>query len=318
MNPTIGAAIQARDARDFVAQVQEAERAGVPVAWSTIGGAASADPLTAYAAALVATSTIRVGTAIVPTWPRHPVIIAQQAMTLEQLAPGRLRLGIGPSHEPMMVRNFGVQWDSPLTQLREYLTVIRSLTTTGEVDFQGRHVTARATWREPVPVDLLASALRPKSFETCGELADGAISWMCPRHYLLTEALPAMRRGAETAGRDTPPLIAHVPVAVSTDREAVRDIARRQLAGYMGIPFYLAMFRDAGFPDAKDGYSDELLDDLVVSGTEDEVAQRLAGYLDDGVGEVLAHPLIGEDREGSISAAFSAVAAAHRLVGAAR
>ncbi|MEI7925669.1 MAG: LLM class flavin-dependent oxidoreductase, partial [Chloroflexota bacterium] len=79
MTGTIGAAIQALDAPEFVAQIQRAEAAGVPVAWTTIGGAANADPLTAFAAAATSTSTIRLGTAIIPTWPRHPVIIAQQA-----------------------------------------------------------------------------------------------------------------------------------------------------------------------------------------------------------------------------------------------
>ncbi|MDA0301736.1 MAG: LLM class flavin-dependent oxidoreductase, partial [Chloroflexi bacterium] len=200
MTGTIGAAIQALESREFVAQIQRAEDWGVPVAWTTIGGAANADSLTAFAAAATATSSIRLGTAIVPTWPRHPVIIAQQALTVSQLAPGRVRLGVGPSHEPTMVRNFGVRWEAPLTQLKEYLTVIRALSQTGKVDFQGRHVTARAEWRAPGDFEVLASALRPRSFELCGELTDGAISWMCPKAYLVSEALPAIARGAERAG----------------------------------------------------------------------------------------------------------------------
>ena len=312
MTGTIGAAIQALDARSFVSQIQRAEAAGVPVAWTTIRGAGDGDVLTAFGAAMTATSTIRMGTAIVPTWPRHPVSIAQQALALEQLGPGRMRIGIGPSHEGSMVRNFGVRWEAPLTQLREYLTVIGALARDGKVDFAGRHVTARAEWRNPGGFDVIASALRPKSFETCGELADGAISWMCPKAYLVGKALPAIAAGAERAGRAAPPLIAHVPVSVNTDREQVRAFARRQLANYQAIPFYLAMFKDAGFPQAGEGYSDELLDDLVVSGTEDEVVERLLTYLDAGCGEVLAHPLMAaDDREGSINRALVAVGKAH-------
>ncbi len=315
MPPTVGVAIQATDARDFVAQVQQAEAAGVPVAWSTIGGSGGADTPTAFAVALATTSKIRVGTAIVPTWPRHPIILASQAMTIEQLSPGRFRLGIGPSHQAGMTRGYGAQFHHPLTQLREYLTVIRTLSTTGKVDFVGEHVTANATWREPVPFELLASALQPKSFEACGQLADGAISWMCPKQYLVSQALPAMAAGAKRANRATPPLIAHVPIMVSSDREAVRDLARKQLGGYMSSPFYLAMFREAGFPSANEGYSDALLDDLVVSGTEAEITERLRGYIADGCGEILAHPLIEpDDRDGSIARAFSAVAAAHRAI----
>lgn len=311
---TVGVAIQTLDAGDFVAQVRQAEDAGITMAWSTIGGAGGADPLTAAAAALTATRSIRYGTAIVPTWPRHPLIIAQQALALDQLAPGRLRLGLGPSHEPTMVPAYGVQWRTPLTNLREYLGVIRALTTTGSVDFEGEHVTARARWREPRPLELLASALRPRSFELCGELADGAISWMCPRHYLLSQALPAIARGAERAGRAAPPLIAHVPIAVTDDRALARHLARTQLGNYARVPFYAAMFQRAGF-DLADGYPDALLDDLVVSGTEAEVASRLAGYIADGCGEVLALPLLQpEDRDGSIARAFAAVARAHQQV----
>ncbi len=313
--PTVGVAIQAFNAHEFVTQIRQAEMTGIPVAWTTIGGAGGADPLTAFAAALTATDQIRLGTAIVPTWPRHPVIIAQQALALEQISSGRLRLGIGPSHEPGMTRNFGVQWAAPLTQLREYLTVIRALATTGSVDFVGRHVTARATLRSPQPLELLASALRPRSFELCGELADGAISWMCPASYLVREALPAIRRGAERAGRPAPPLIAHVPMMVSEDREAVRALARRQLGNYASVPFYLAMFHQAGFPEAGDGYSDAMLDDLVVSGTEEEVVERFADMVKSGCGEILAHPLIDpDDRAGSIERAFHAVAVAHHRV----
>ena len=315
MTATVGVAIQALNAHDFVTQVRQAEMAGIPVAWTTIGGAGGADPLTVFAAALTATERIRLGTAIVPTWPRHPIIIAQQALALEQIASGRLRLGIGPSHEPGMVRNFGVRWEAPLTELREYLTVIRALATTGKVDFVGRHVTARATLREPQPLELLASALRPKSFELCGELADGAISWMCPASYLVREALPAISRGAGRAGRAAPPLIAHVPVMVSEDRATVRALARQQLGNYATVPFYLAMFREAGFPDAGAGYSDAMLDDLIVSGSEEEVVARLARIIADGCGEVLAHPLLEpDDREGSIERAFHAVALAHQRV----
>ena len=311
---TVGVSIQALDAPGFVEQVQQAEAAGIRVAWTTIGGAGGPDPLTVAAAAFTATDSIDIGTAIVPTWPRHPIMLAQQAQALEQLAPGRLRLGIGPSHEPMMTQNFGVEWSAPLTNLREYLQVIRSLLSTGEVDFEGRHVTARASVRDPYEVTLMASALRPRSFETCGELTDGAISWMCPKQFLVEEALPAVARGAAQAGRPTPPLIAHVPMLVTEDRGEVRRLMS-QLGRYAQIPFYRAMFEAAGYPNVDDGYPDELLDDLVVSGTESEVAERLASYIEAGCGEVLAAPLIDpDDREGSFERAFAAVARADGAV----
>ncbi|MPZ99984.1 MAG: LLM class flavin-dependent oxidoreductase [Dehalococcoidia bacterium] len=312
----VGVAVQAFTAADAVEQVRQAEASGIRAGWATIGGAGGADPMVAYAAALTATERIVLGTAIVPTWPRHPIALAHQALALEQLAPGRFRLGVGPSHEPAMTSTYGAEWDAPLTNLREYLVVLRALLWEGKVEFEGRHVTARAQIRQPVQVPILASALRPRSFEVCGELADGAISWMCPRPYLIEQALPALRRGAERAGRPAPPLIAHVPIAVSEDREAVHALANRQIGFYGRVPFYNAMFREAGFPDVTEAYPPGLLDQLVVSGTEEEVAERLASYIaDDGMGEVLAHPLLDrDDREGSIARAFAAVARADALV----
>ena len=310
---TVGVSIQALEAAELEEEARQAEAAGIRVAWTTIGGAGGADPLTVAAAAFAATDSIDIGTAIIPTWPRHPIILAQQAQALEQLAPGRLRLGIGPSHEPMMTSSFGVEWSAPLTNLREYLQVIRSLLSTGEVDFEGRHVTARSRIREPYEVTLMASALRPRSFETCGELTDGAISWMCPKQFLIEEALPAVARGAERAGRSTPPLIAHVPMLVTEDRGEVRRLIG-QLGRYAQVPFYRAMFEAVGY-DVEGGFSDELLDDLVVSGSEAEVAERLGSYIEAGCGEVLAAPLIDpDDREGSFEREFSAIARADAAV----
>jgi F420-dependent oxidoreductase-like protein len=311
----VGVSIQASDATDAIEQIEQAEAAGIRAAWSTIGGAGGADAMTVFAAALGRTDSILLGTAIVQTWPRHPITIAQQAVALESIAPGRFRLGVGPAHEPAMTRVYGYDFKAPLTNLREYLTVLRSLLGEGEVEFEGRQVTARSRIREPVQTPIMASALRPRSFELCGELADGAISWMCPRAYLVEQALPAVKRGAEAAGRPPPPLIMHVPICVSEDREAVDELARQQLGGYARTPFYLAMFAEAGFPDAADGYSSELLQGLVISGSEQEVAAGLVALTEAGMGEVLAAPIIDpEDREPSIERAFAAVARAGREV----
>jgi F420-dependent oxidoreductase-like protein len=309
----IGVAIQAATAAAGVEQIRLAEELGVPIAWSTIGGMGGADPLMTYAAAAGRTERIKFGTSIVQTWPKHPIAIAQQALALEQLAPGRLVLGIGPAHEPAMVRTYGVLWRRPLQQLREYLVVLRALLHEGTVDFEGEHVIARTRFAEPSRTTLMASALRPRSFELCGELTDGAISWMCPKAYLVEQALPALQAGAAKAGREAPPLVAHVPVVVTSERSEARELARQRLGNYARTPFYLAMFTRAGYGEtAEAGYSDALLDDLVVSGTADEVVAGLRSYLDAGMGQVLAHPVIDpSDEAGSIRRAFEVVAQAN-------
>ena len=311
----IGMAIQGLDANDAIEQIVQAEQAGIPAAWATMGGAGGADMMVTFAAAATQTERIQFGTSIVQTWPRHPVAISQQALALEQLAPGRFRLGIGPAHQAAMERTYGVDWRRPLTNLREYITTIRALLHEGSVDFEGEHVTVRSSLREPVGTPVMASALRVASFELCGELADGAISWMCPRNYLVERALPALKAGAERAGRAAPPLIAHVPIVVGDDREAAGELVRSQLGRYAQAPFYRAMFADAGFPDAGDGYSDELLDGLVVHGSEEEVAAGLADWLEAGMGEVLAMPVLDpDDRAGSLDRSIAAIARAAREV----
>jgi alkanesulfonate monooxygenase SsuD/methylene tetrahydromethanopterin reductase-like flavin-dependent oxidoreductase (luciferase family) len=310
----IGALIQASTASDAVAQIIQAEQAGIPAIWATSGGIGGADLLATWAAAAVKTERIVLGTAIVRTWPRHPVALAEEALAIGQLAPGRFRLGIGPTGETQAVQTYGANYRKPLTQVREYLTVLRALLHQGAVDFVGEHVTARSSLRTPVHIPLLASAAGLRAFELCGELSDGAISWVAPKRYLVEQALPALRRGAQKAGRLTPPLIAHVAIAVDQDGMAARALAREQLAPYARSAHFRGTWERAGF-DPVAGYSDALLDELMVYGSEAEVAAGLGQWITDGMGEVLAHPLLDPaNREGSLARTFAAIARATRQV----
>jgi alkanesulfonate monooxygenase SsuD/methylene tetrahydromethanopterin reductase-like flavin-dependent oxidoreductase (luciferase family) len=305
----IGFVLQGTDPSASVELIVEAEAQGIPAVWMTTGGT-QADALTIFAGAATRTQRILFGSAIIPTWPRNPVFIAQQVQALEGLAPGRLRLGIGPSTAAAM-RPFGVPFAAPLTQLREYLIVLRALLHEGSVEFSGRFVQARARIAKPVSTPVMASALQENAFALCGELADGAISWVCPWPYIQQEALPALRRGAQEAGREPPPLILHVPVCVSEDRAMVRDAAQRQIGAYPRFQFYQEMFRRSGYPDAAEGLSDALIDDLVVWGSEAEVAQRLRQRAAEDFGEVMALPLLtGDDRAASMRRTLAAIARA--------
>ena len=310
----IGALIQASGAPQAVEQILQAEQAGVPAIWATSGGIGGADLLPAWAAAAVQTERIVLGTAIVRTWPRHPIALAEEALAIEQLAPGRFRLGIGPTGETQAVQTYGATYRKPLTQVREYLTVLRALLHEGSVAFVGEHVTARSSLRTPMHIPLLASAAGLRAFELCGELSDGAISWVAPRRYLVDQALPALRRGAERAGRPAPPLIAHVAIAVDKNVGTARTLAREQLAPYARSVHFRGTWERAGFDPAA-GYSDALLDELIIYGSEAEVAAGLVHWIRDGMGEVLAHPLLDPaDRAGSLARAFAAIARAARQV----
>jgi F420-dependent oxidoreductase-like protein len=266
-------------ASELVDAIIRAEEHGVTSIWTTGGGTAS-DSMTAFAAAAARTHRIQLGTSIVPIYPRHPLMLATQALVIADLAPDRLHLGVGPSHRPTVEGAFGIPFVSPLAYLREYVDVLRQYLWQGQVNVTGKFFSVHATLpqgMEPPRIPLLISALRHNAFHLAGEIADGAITWLCPVPYLVHTALPALEAGAAAAGRPVPPLVAHVPVAAHDDRAAVRHAARSRLATYGKLPFYAAMFADAGFPIAPDGaLPDALLDELVVSGSPELILARLA------------------------------------------
>jgi len=322
----IGVYLPGANANEFIGSIKLAETKGVPAFWLTSGGLLP-DVITVFAAATRETTTIKLGTSITQTWPRHPIAIASQCIAMHQLAPGRFRIGLGPSHRPAVEGMYGVEYKQPLRNLREYLTVVQAVLKQGEVDFAGRFVKTKASLsaagpggarvQAPVDVPVMASALRPGSFRLCGELADGAISWVCPWQYLRETALPAMREGAAEAGRPVPPLVAHVPVVLSSDVEAVRAAAGPALSRYTGLTNYRAMFELAGFHDAAGGNLNALIDAVVVYGNDETVANRLAEILGEGAGEIIAHPmpLADGDRAEQTEHFLEVVARANRLSG---
>ncbi|HEV2655905.1 MAG TPA: LLM class flavin-dependent oxidoreductase [Ktedonobacteraceae bacterium] len=294
----IGLVVSAADGAAVVSTIVAAEAAGVRQIWMTQGGPAP-DTLTLFAAAAARTSSVRLGTAIVPTYPRHPLTMAQQALALGDIAPGRLRLGVGPSHRPVIEGMYGIPMTAPLEHLREYGSVLRAALWEGEVDYKGRFFTVKARLPRTPRTPILISALGEGAFHLAGEVFDGAISWVCPVPYLLEKALPALRAGAEKSGRAVPPLVAHIPVALSQDRPAMLAAARRQLGHYGHLPFYKSMFAHAGFPVTADGtLTDELLDSLVVTGDEATVKQRLTDLLASGLDELLVMGIAVADAAG--------------------
>ena len=190
-----GVSIQARSAPAAVEQIVQAEAAGVQAAWANMGAAGGVDMMPVFAAAAAKTERIFLGNAIVQTWSRHPVAFAQETMAIQELGPGRFRLGIGPTTAFFVERTYGREYTKPLTNLREYLYTIRTLLHEGSVDFTGVHVSSRARLSPHAPVPVMGSALRPKSYELCGELSDGAISWVSPLKYLSESRIAGARGG---------------------------------------------------------------------------------------------------------------------------
>jgi len=295
----VGLAIQAPDVAATISRIQEAEQAGVQQVWMT-QSVGMLDTLTLFAAAATQTTRIRLGTSIVPIYPRHPLVMAQQAATIDALGPGRLRLGVGTSHRHVMEGVYGLSMPSPLAYLREYVEVMRQGLWKGQVDYQGTFFKVAASIPRPAHIPLLISALGEKAFHLAGEIADGAISWVCPVPYLLDTALPALRAGAEAQHRPVPPLVAHIPVAMSTDEAATQAAAKSRLSFYTKAPFYAHMFAAAGFPIGADGSGvDTLIKELVVAGTEAQVEKRLRELIASGLDELLLMmvPVADEARE---------------------
>lgn len=292
----IGVVVQPDETSTTLEMIRVAEKAGAGTVWLTTGRFRP-DALTIMAAASQVTNRIRMGTAVVPIWPRHPLALALQVEALESLAPGRIRLGVGPS-TPAAMSPFGADFRRPLSHMREYLTCLRTLFREGRVNFRGEFVRAKGRLAAPRPTEVLASALGQGAFRLCGEAADGAITWVCPPRYVKNTGLPALRSGASAADRAPPPVVLCVPTLVTQDVHDLRRAAQRYIAPYRGFRYYREMFEKSGYPPGGEQLPSSLVDELVVHGSVSEVVDRLSELAT--WSEVMVFPLTGglSDRPG--------------------
>ena len=305
MNTTpnrIGVSVSAVNSNEALSLVEDLERRGLAAAWMASGSAGGADSLSVSAIAAVRTQKIMLGTAITQTFPCHPIAVAQQALVLAQLAPGRFRLGLGTSGRAGTEQSLGVNYRAPLAHLREYIQIEKALLQEGSVDFSGRYYQAHSSISSPVNVPVMAAALGARAFQMCGEVSDGAISSLCPGSYLRDVALPAMRVGAEMAGRPVPPLVAQVPVCVNDNADEARQAIRQRFAFFARAPFYQNMFIAAGFPEVSEGiWSDAMIDAVAAYGDEDKVLEHLQKLFTIGASEIsVSLVAAGADRTGSL------------------
>ena len=305
----VGAVIGAPNPKDAVAKIVEAERLGLGAAWMT-SGSTGGDAVSTLAAAAAQTDRILLGTSIVQFFPRHPITLAQQAQVVDSFGPGRFRLGVGPSGRGGVEGTFGIPFGAPLGHMREYISTMKDLLQTGSVDRDGRYYTAHSSIASTADVKVIGSALGVGAFEMCGATADGAVSWICPRPYLAEVALPALARGAEAAGRETPPLIAHAALCVHDDIAEARQAMGRTFGGFLSSPHYASMFAAAGFPDVGDrGWTDEMVDSVLIGGNEEQVHEGIDTVFALGASEVFVSIVAaGPDEEASRDRALRALA----------
>jgi len=298
---TVGAAFAGQTSAAVLAAIRHAEGSGVPAVWLTTG--AGPDAMTVFAAAAAVTQRIRLGTAIVPTFPRHPVVVAQQAADIAQIAPGRFTLGVGPSHAPAIESRFGIAYVKPLEHVREFVTIAKGLLRGEQVDFDGKRYQVHGKLAYGADVPVISSALRAGSFELAGEIADGAVTWLCPAQYLRDVALSAMDRGAAKAGRKRPRLVAHAFVALTTETAALERGVQESLSYYPKLHNYQEMFVAAGLREAREGkWSSQMVEAVVIHGDDAACANKVDRFLSvSGADEMILSVLpTGPDRLASL------------------
>jgi F420-dependent oxidoreductase-like protein len=295
---------EVEDVDRAIARIVQLEGLGFHSA--VMGHAFGFDPMTVFALAGRQTERILLTTAVVPTHTRHPIGMAMSAATAQAAAGGRFRLGIGPSHAPVVEHVYGLSYEKPVRHMKEYLTVVRELLQQGATNFQGEvyrvQVQHGVAGVEGVPV--MMSALGEQMCRLAGQYSDGAIPWLAPASYVRETIVPNLRTGAERGGRETPPVIAETACVLCEDRDTVLEAVRRDMGFYLGMPAYRALFERAGLGAAdallSEGWTDDLVDAVIAWGSADQIAQTVEGYFAAGADEVVLSPVgVGSDPEAS-------------------
>ena len=191
---------------------------------------------------------LELGTAVVPTYPRHPMMLAQQALTTQAASGGRFVLGIGLSHQIVIENMFGMSFEKPARHMREYLSILAPLVRTGAAEYDGETLHAHGTLdiADAPPCPILLAALAPKMLELAGAVADGTITWMTGPATLADHTIPVITAAARAAGRPAPRVCASLPVCVTDDPAAARARAADEFAVYGMLPSYRAMLDREG------------------------------------------------------------------------
>lgn len=304
-----------------------AERAGYSDAWSAeVGGADGFSPLAALA---MRSSSLRLGTAIVPAFTRPPALLAMSAATLQNLSGGRFVLGVGTSSRIIVERWMGGRFERPLTRLRDYLQILRAALDGEKVSYDGattRVKDFRLTLDPGAPVPIYLAALGPAACRLAGEIADGVIFFLKTPEGV-RRALGWVAEGARAAGRDPGELdcVIRLPVALDEDPEALEVLLRRTLVTYAIVDVYNRSLAAQGFADesrsiatawgagdragALQAVTREMLEQLFVFGSEEEVRRKLKNFRAVGVRTpVLLPTSVAPDPAGNIARVVHALA----------
>jgi alkanesulfonate monooxygenase SsuD/methylene tetrahydromethanopterin reductase-like flavin-dependent oxidoreductase (luciferase family) len=305
-----------------IERVKLAESLGYEAAYVThIAGRESLTVVTAYA---LATSSIRVGPGVVPIYTRTPATMAQTAATIDELSGGRLNLGMGVSHRPVVEGWHGQTIDKPVAEMREYTSIVRSILRGESYDsgekWQTGFQLAGIDTRPELPI--YVAALSPAMLRLAGEVGDGVLLWLCCPKYIEDVVIPELRTGRERAGKTLEgfDVVPAVPSALTDDRDGAYAAMRMELIPYFGLPFYRAMIERSGFGadieryDAAAGdlsqmqaaISDDFLAQLTAVGTESDVRGGLDRYRAAGATTPCVGPISKTDFEATLRVGIGA------------
>ncbi len=256
------------------------------------------DAMTLIGAAAQHVPRIRFGTSVVPTYPRHPMVMAEQAMTTSMLTGGRFTLGIGLSHQPVVEGMWGLSFDKPVRHAREYLDALIPLLDGEKVSFSGETVTARGTLAVPAPrPPVLFAALGAQMLGVAGARCDGTVTWMTGPATLAAFTVPTISAAAERAGRPPPEIAAGFPVWVTDDVEAARERAAAVFETYGLLPSYRAMLDREGVAGPED---------VAIIGDETTCGDRLGELAGAGVTQFAASEFASNSEDRQRTRAFLA------------
>lgn len=275
----INGSTAASSVHDVVAEARAAYDNGFASFW--LAQIFGVDALTALALAGSQVPGIELGTAVVPVQPRHPQMLASQALTVQAAVEGRLALGIGLSHQVVVENMWGVSYAKPYSYLAEYLDALIPMLRGEAVEVRGEQVTAvgSVTVEAPAPPAVLVAALGSRMLRLAGRVADGTITWCTGPATLASHIVPTIGEAASDAGRPTPRVVASLPVAVTDDPDGTREAVARSLQVYGQLPSYRAMLDIEGVEGPAD---------LAMLGSEAQVSEALSALADTGVTDFAA------------------------------
>ena len=251
----------------MVDDIKKAEAAGINSYWLAQTGLV--DALTVFTVAGSETSSIELGTAVIPTWPRHPQALAAQALTTQAATGGRTILGIGLAHKPSVEDRWRMTWEKPIRHMLDYLGVLEELLATGTSSYEGEVWSFVGEAARPTdnPPSVMLAALGDQMLKIAGKRTDGTILWCVGPKTLEQQIVPGINTAASDAGRPTPRVICSLPVWVTDRPDEARAIVAKTLTIYGQLPSYRAMLDIEGVEGPAD---------ISLIGSAEQVAEGLA------------------------------------------